>query len=373
MTKNIAEKIFFYCTPSGPPDNTRDQYEIVTLAEGLKQLGIKFCSNIDFWRLSSDREEYLFEYDPECNPDDCTIVVFNGASFDYYGNQFPRNLFHPRRNYLTVYMDRADGIRTPSFNKEFRQFDLILKTHYNQKYNYPANVKPWAYGLSDRILDQTQDIPSFEERKRILLFNFRVNHTLRAKIRNVLLPNLKTVLPVDESIDRFDFPPTNPDDYLQWAQTGRRHYPQYYQRLKQSAACACFGGKFIPVWPRNLASLQARAMRKIVNSSVLASLPYRFSGILQWDSWRFWESLAAGCVTFHVDFEQNGLVLPVIPSNWQHYIGVDLDNIQATVDQIAKEPEILAKISVAGRQWAIEHYSPRAIATRFLETLQTLK
>ncbi|WP_347237749.1 glycosyltransferase [Sphaerospermopsis sp. FACHB-1194] len=93
------------------------------------------------------------------------------------------------------------------------------------------------------------------------------------------------------------------------------------------------------------------------------------STIVQWDSWRFWESLAAGCVTFHLDFDKYGLDIPVMPENWRHYIGIDLDNVPAAIDRIVDEPEILEKIALEGRRWAIENYSPVPTALRFLETI----
>jgi hypothetical protein len=89
------------------------------------------------------------------------------------------------------------------------------------------------------------------------------------------------------------------------------------------------------------------------------------------DSWRFWESLAAGCVTFQVDFEKYGLLLPVMPENWRHYIGIDLDNIQETVDRITDDPGILQTISTEGRRWVLEHYTPVPTTLRFFETVGT--
>jgi hypothetical protein len=77
----------------------------------------------------------------------------------------------------------------------------------------------------------------------------------------------------------------------------------------------------------------------------------------------------AGCVTFHVDFDKYGIQLPVMPQNWRHYIGIDLDNIHDTVDRITDKPEILETISKEGRQWAIENYAPVPTALRFLEML----
>jgi len=58
-----------------------------------------------------------------------------------------------------------------------------------------------------------------------------------------------------------------------------------------------------------------------------------------------------------------------MPENWRHYVGIDLDNMQDTVDRIADDPGILEKISAEGRQWAIENYSPVPTALRFLEML----
>ncbi|MEG3937562.1 hypothetical protein QT995_05270 [Microcoleus sp. S36b_A3] len=168
---------------------------------------------------------------------------------------------------------------------------------------------------------------------------------LRQIVREQFLPLIQHILPQDDTAEDFDKSPSDSYHYLQWQQTGQRHYPSYYQRLKESVACACFGGA--------------------VTSSYFTGEPI----VEWWDSWRFWESLAAGCVTFHVDFDKYGVKLPVMPENWRHYVGIDLDNMQDTVDRIADDPGILEKISVEGRQWAIENYSPVPTALRFLEML----
>ncbi|MGB5635540.1 MAG: hypothetical protein WBM86_22560, partial [Waterburya sp.] len=78
-------------------------------------------------------------------------------------------------------------------------------------------------------------------------------------------------------------------------------------------------------------------------------------------------------VTFHVDFEKYGFELPIMPENWRHYVGIDLDNISESIARIADQPEILEHISTEGRVWAIENYSPKAVALRFLETVADIK
>ncbi|MEG4319324.1 MULTISPECIES: hypothetical protein [unclassified Microcoleus] len=172
-----------------------------------------------------------------------------------------------------------------------------------------------------------------------------LDRPLRKIVWEQFLPLIENILPRDDTVDDFDKTPSDSYHYLQWKQTGQRHYPSYYQRLKESAACACFGGS--------------------VTSSYFTGEPI----VEWWDSWRFWESLAAGCVTFHVDFDKYGVKLPVMPENWRHYIGIDLDNMQDTVDRIADDPGILEKISREGRHWAIDNYGPVPTALRFLEIL----
>jgi hypothetical protein len=159
-------------------------------------------------------------------------------------------------------------------------------------------------------------------------------------------------------------PPQDPYHHLRWTQTGRRHFPSYYKRLKESSACACFGGYFLGPgftdYHHKISHYSAKA---------IGNLGVKTNRIGQWDSWRFWESLAAGCVTFHVDFDKYGFELPVLPQNWKHYIGIDLDNIGGTIDRIAQEPELLEQIAVRGRDWAIANYSPKPVALRFMNKL----
>ena len=340
----------------------------ICLAEGFKELGIPFYSNINYWKLSEHPDKYLFEHNPDITPDDCSIVVLDTKWLHSKGD-FPENFFHPGRQYITVYLDEMDGLTI--WNPPLEQFDLRLRTHYNQRSKHPENCVSWVFGLSNRIIEQTQDYPQFQERQSSIIFNFRVEqdqiittrswfkfeagfsflnsgllvfeNPVRRISKQQILPLFQGIFNIDDRIDQFDQPPSDSYHALQWEQTGKRHHPQYYKRLKESVACAGFAGCVIP-WSNSGESL-----------------------VEWWDSWRFWESLAAGCVTFHVDFDKYAIDLPVMPENWRHYIGIDLDNPQATVDRIINEPQILEKISTEGRQWAIEHYSPVPTALRFLE------
>jgi hypothetical protein len=89
--------------------------------------------------------------------------------------------------------------------------------------------------------------------------------------------------------------------------------------------------------------------------------------IIRWDSWRWWESLAAGCLTFHLDFERYGFHLPVMPRAWEHYVPIDLADPKGTVDRLMAERPRWAAIAASGRTWARTHYGPEAVARRFLD------
>ena len=153
-------------------------------------------------------------------------------------------------------------------------------------------------------------------------------------------------------------------DYSYWCQTGRRHYPAYYRRLSEAYACFCFGGH----------AQKAFSGRRNAIEKLLYMIDWRiplggFDRIYQFDSWRFWESLVAGCCTFHVDFARYGAVLPVMPINGEHYIGVDFSDVNTTKRKIKQNPQLMEQIGNAGRQWALDNYSPKAVAARFLALL----
>jgi hypothetical protein len=99
---------------------------------------------------------------------------------------------------------------------------------------------------------------------------------------------------------------------------------------------------------------------------MLGRLDPRPARSVQWDSFRFWETLCAGAVAFNIDLERYGAEIPAMPRNWEHYIGVDFDHVDEVIERLAMEPESPARIAAAGCDWALKNYSPKAMAERFL-------
>jgi hypothetical protein len=92
---------------------------------------------------------------------------------------------------------------------------------------------------------------------------------------------------------------------------------------------------------------------------------------VQWDSFRFWETLCAGAVAFNLNLERYGVELPVMPRTWEHYIGVDFDHVEEVIDRLQSEPGLLAHVANGGREWALKYYSPAEMAKRFLQFVDT--
>jgi hypothetical protein len=371
-------RVYFYCCPE--PHNLQD--DIVILAEGLRSLGIPFFASADYWQQSPVPGDFLFRQTPEVAPDDCDVVVLPYTWFNWVllgepapiRREVPPGLFKAGRRYRTVYMDTNDGIRTVSWEPSFRQFDLILRTKYCRRAWNPGNLRPWVLGFSERMARMTMGAPPFAARRRSILVNFGASHSYphgaRLRSHQSFDPEVKRILELDATRDDLSVVPGDPYDRLMWEQTNHRHSRSYYQRLVNSQAVSCFCGELIPPMPwRDPARLlaggnKARLKRRFFE--VLAHVDPRPERIVQWDSWRFWESLVAGCAVFNLDLERYGALLPVMPENGRHYFGVNLERPAAIVDQILDDPGLLGRVAAAGQEWALREYSPRAMARRFL-------
>ncbi|HUW39954.1 MAG TPA: glycosyltransferase [Rectinemataceae bacterium] len=355
----MSPRVYFFLRPQGAPEAAGYQHCLVALAEGLEELGIPFGANRDYWKEDG---RVLFRRDEALRPEDCEVLM-TSDEYTGSGGEMPASLLDGRRR--TVYVDSSDGWRTRAEAPEYRRFDLVLRTHYNRRYRYPGNVKPWAFGLTRRIIGACGgaggSVPGFAGREPRVLVNFRVGHPVRQAAELLLAPALAERFAIDRSVDE---PPASGPDRGLWEATGRRHYPSFYARLVSSRACAAFGGYFAPGLFGSTEALPERALY-----AAFWRLGRRTRTVMQFDSWRFWESLAAGCLTLHVDLAAYGCALPVEPRPGEEYLGFDFDRRDCAAPLRESSDEELGRIAAAGRSWALEHYSPRAQAARLLQLL----
>jgi hypothetical protein len=294
-------------------------------------------------------------------------------TFDLFKQQLPKELFRRGRKYIAIFMDNHDGYRTVSWEPEYRQFDLILRSKLNCRAWHPENIRPWAYGLTNRVIQATAGAPPFASRRRAILVNFGASHPYRYGARELsrarFEPKIKEQMSIDRTVDDLSSEPSNAYEALMWRQTGGRFSRQYYERLKQSQAVACFCGDIIPPMPfrpeRYLVGGNRAKLRRAFYQ-MLSLIDPRSPRSVGCDSFRFWEALAAGCAAINVDLEHYGVKLPVMPENGRHYLGLNFARVKQFVDQLREEPEVLAAVANEGKRWAELHYSPKAAAQRLL-------
>jgi len=368
--------VYFFC--KNEPYNY--QHDIVIIAEGLKKLGIDFYSNTDYWKENIYSDDYLFKHNKNVNPKDCDIIIYPYSYFYKTNPDYSITIYNINsREYqnfkgILIYLDSNDQFYNISSSKEFQQFDLILKSHFNKKCKYPENFRPWTFGLPYRIIKRFENIKPFESRKPEILSNFAASHgyehQLRAKMKIEFYPLINKQYKINQTIDELFNPPSDPYEKLMWNQCWGRYNENYFKRIEEVQMQMAFCGFLIPNLPFNPFYLNGGGNKnKIYKSlfSLTSKIQNGLPRLIQWDSWRFWESLAAGCVPIHIDLEKYGVELPIMPINWKHYIGINLKNIKEDVDRLTNKKNTILEISKAGKKWAMENYSPQEMAKRLLK------
>jgi hypothetical protein len=271
-------------------------------------------------------------------------------------------------------MDSHDGHRTVSWEPQFRQFDLILRSKLNRRAWHPENMRPWVLGFTNRILKEVSGAPPYAGRRHSLLWNFGASHPYphgaREQAGARFLPAAARLFDIDTAKDDLSVEPADPYEALMWRQTAHRFSRKYYVRLMQAQAGACFCGELIPPMPyRRPDNYLVGGYRAKIRRAVYEFLgrfdPRPFRSV-QWDSFRFWETLCAGTVAFNIDLEHYGAELPEMPQNWKHYVGVDFDRVDEAIDRLRSNATLLESIGREGQAWALTRYSPLRLAERLL-------
>ncbi len=327
-----------FCTDSGA-----FSYATFCLADGLAQLGVPVYANVD-----GVHESTSFAFQATLNSERlknsyCVVFDIHGAC-DLFPNTIKHlNPIHERTVALCMHDNIANFMVTGGIP--------LFCTHENKFLTLEGLRIPIGFGISRKLLENSQYIPPFSARAKSVLNSFHpsLHQDVRACMEFLLLPNLQKHLQIE-----------------------RRHTDEqnsFWQLLRQSSFSLCYGGMFVQDLRRSPFFMSIETVRDF-----WAHIQCQCSTVItRWDSWRFWESLACGCVTIHLDFDRYGFKLPVMPENWKHYIGIDLANAKQDVERIMDEWPCMKEIAWNGRLWALEHYSPIAVARRFLETVHRLE
>ncbi|MBF0159302.1 MAG: hypothetical protein HQL58_07230 [Magnetococcales bacterium] len=319
------------------------------LAQGFQALGIPVYSNIDAPPLL--RWQSIYEPQP--------LVYLFEVNDNTYSPAYMRTI-QVYQGAVKLILCMSDNLQSYITPEEIP----ALMAHENRFINISGWRVPWAFGLSQQTIEATAGGLPFGQRRPVVLHNFRpsFNQGIRHVLDLALLPWLEQWLTVDRRLSDDDQQAVRYQDGQGDDEHGLR-YQDHFDKLKQYQACLAYGGHFFP----NLARSNCFKDYGPFKHYTFLQDPV----VLRWDSFRFWESLAAGCLTLHLDFDRYGFLLPQMPVAWQHYLPVDLSDPKGSVAAIIDQQHRLADIAAAGQQWALTHYRPQAVAQRLIDLVMT--
>ena len=339
-------KVLFYVLKLGPPNDAKYQHLLIVFAEGLEQLGIEFDANINYYKKKDG--SYLFKEKKNINYNDYDYIVAEFRSGNLLkirdnNSVIPNEIFEKTdRKYKTIILDLEYEYLKYINNSKY--YDFYFRADYNNNIlnEINDNIYPLSYSASNRIINATKNYNKFNDRKITLLYPHRLPHMFRKYIlENVYnkFDNLVTIYNDNFKEPRFDNP-----HYLDWAQSGRRHNPKYYDTLKNCKMVDCTGG-----------NIYTHNKYGIIN--------------LNNDNWKVWETFFAGACVIMINLEFINIKLSIQPINMVHYIGVTNDtekNVQIFKDILDDKIDI-EKIANEGKKWAMENYTPDKVAKYILD------
>lgn len=323
-------------------DSTSLSFAATCLADGLRQLGVPVFANIDYHDpLISD---FALTASPAPDTESVACVVIDILETASLHNQLVRFASPHPRTVITCMHDNVGEICFPDH--------IVFCTHESRLRSITGRRLPMAFGVSSAMMRHADSLLSNDiERTPNFMANFRPSEgqSLRASLDLSLIPILQDYFSVDSKL----------------VGSGRWG-ADYYRHLSRQFGCLAYGG----FYSQNLLLNDWFLTIEPLHTFLLNTQYHHDTVVLRWDSWRFWESLVFGCVTIHLDFDRYGLALPVMPENWKHYVGLNLADLRRDVERLHDERDRLPEIARQGRLWALEHYSPVAVARRFVTTIQ---
>jgi hypothetical protein len=325
-------KYYFLLKQYNKPDDTHYAHASICMAEGLKEAGIDYAANIDYF------------------PDLSGNVLFNKANendtYDYILTDSPDSF----KNELEISYKHNKKIIIFDSNDECFRPKSIPFANIAYKYFITTNkaktplFKPFCFSITNRMINVANAVlsnNSWNNRHRSIAFTHRVMvHSVRSYVMQYYnSQNIKI------NIFNDDFSqPTDEEELHWWSHTGRRHSNKYYQFIASHKLMDAHGGYFL-------------------NNSV--------KDFCQWDSWKFWEGFLCGCAVIAADLDYYKINLPVPLTPYVHYLPVRYDNINESYKKIMKLSDSeLKKIARTGREYVLQHYSPKEFSKYIIEQIE---
>lgn len=373
-------RVYFHLEPDVVYDDG-----LAYLAEGFAALGIGCYGTRNYWSQGVTAVPLVQQEDVTRSRWDAIFVSNNAYRFDHIDGEGryhvrtkkPDWSAYARQTEQLVLIDVQDGY------SDLGGADPLLRVIYRAKFNrrcrQSTKSRPYIQGVTQRCLALAPRPRDSRENERAVLdsFGFTHNYThgTRHRFRAEIGPCLEQhgVAIHRRVAGSLHTEPSDPVAAHWWRLTHGKHNPDYYDLIRRYPVHACFCGDMIPAFPTDPTGIiqgggRARVRRAVY--SALAKLLLRPQRLLQWDSWRFWETLALGSVPLMFDLDAVGAHLPVMPQNWVHYVGLDPRRPAKSTAELVRRWSELPQIAAQGHAWLLEHYSPSANARRLCYELR---
>jgi hypothetical protein len=224
---------------------------------------------------------------------------------------------------------------------------LLFSTHESALARMGGRRVALGFGLSRSTIEATRSPTPFKLRRRRALRNFRatLSQGVRAMLDLSFVPALDARLPIDSTDHAGD---------------------AYLAALQDSQVCLAYGGDFFAAVQTN--PYLAKAQPQVFENHRFVELNAP-AVVMRWDSWRFWESLAAGCLTVQLDFAKFGFRLPAAPDPWVHYAPIDPGDLKGSIEHLLDREKEWPEIAERGRAWAVANYAPAPTAAYMLSEI----
>ena len=363
--------IKFFITPVYPYGNDHYYHEMIAVAEGFKELGYNIIGNCNYW-FQPEINKYLINEDIDGDYDVAIYCRRYVMSFEHL--LFRKGYPNFKLDKINILNDRNDFLSPIWLNPHYEIFDLILAGSMVKGLKVPKNVRPWAIGLTNRIISTIDTYYHQDaETEPVIGFNFRVGHNMRSFITENLL-SLSKKYPYKEKFSNINVNDSAIDKFY-YKTTTRRHVPDYYKSLNDCLMFSSFCGytEYLPkiYQPYNLLDKLKRKPFAILNKYSKDKSKFQF--VFQHDSFRTWETLYSRTCPLNLDFNDWDLILPENPVSGTHYLGLKKFNFQDYIEEInSMNVNQIIQIGINGREWVREYYSPLAQANRILHYLKEM-
>lgn len=323
------------------------------IIQGATHRGYDVCTNLKPpWNVDGRHFRAKFEasniqHRPQPSQEDF-LVIDEFRSVDPMTDSLYNNLQEISKTKRVIVLHYSDTINIVRFPDDNLQ---CFFTHQTHRLRLNPSSRPLGFGCTFEAFAAERSQPQLPRAPGSIILNFTPSVNQGVRISTIL--GLESFARRN-SVIHFD---------------KRRLFGEAYsQQLATSQFILAVGGDFFQPLGANDWIRETQSESPILRNFI--DFPDDQGTIFRWDSFRFWESMALGCIPIQLDFDFYGLLLPIQPEPWLHYVPLKLhaqDETFERIAEIAQDKELMKRMSLAAKDFCFEFYSPECTFNYVIE------